>query len=84
MSSTCEQTNTDSLDTIPSLELEQLKEKTLKLQEQALEDYHQYQRKSELILVELQRRCQHIWEKQSDSGPYPQRWWECTNCGLVK
>ena len=84
MSLTCEQTSTESLNTISSDELQQLKEKTLKLEEQALEDYHLYQRKSELIVIEFQRRCLHIWEKQSDSGPYPQRWWECCKCGLTK
>ena len=35
-------------------------------------------------LKHLQKNCVHSWIKQTESGPYPQKWYECSKCYLVK
>ena len=69
------------MDTIDGLNLQK---ELLMLDIQNLtNELKQKEKQIKKITTLIQKKCNHTWIKESDYGPYADKWYQCSNCGLI-
>ena len=54
---------------------------------EVLEEIHRLEtklNKKKEELKEIQKKCIHDWRREIDSGPYPEKWYRCSKCCMIK
>ena len=64
-------------------EIISMKDKILLEIEVLQDELFEKQKKLKELNIVLHSKCTHNWEKQSDSGPYPCKWLQCSKCSLI-
>lgn len=69
------------------MELTELKEQLSFIQTQIITYEKQidiFKHQEKMICKLIYDKCKHNWIRKIDSGPYPEKWFECENCNLTK